>query len=173
MVSRPKRPWLTPPPPSNMAWRGWVLSKTPMTITRPPRQPHLSLDFSLSANERPRRRSAQPHHAESKPPLRNATPRMEMKTLWTPRSAARRRLERRRNQQLPLSRSRCKYRQSRNRGGLIFLPPLNIDHPLENKKPEYKTITDTSITDHPENNKTIIVSPLSLTSLILFLSIRL
>jgi hypothetical protein len=156
MVSR--RPWLTPPLPSNIAWRGWVLSKISMILTRPPRHPSPSLDFSLSANERPRRRSAQPHHGESKPPLRNTTPRMEMKTLWTPRSAARRRLERRRNLQPPLLRSRCNYRRSRNRVGPIFLPPCNIDYPHENKKSEY-TITDISITDHPEYNKTITVFP--------------
>ena len=160
MVDRiSKRPWLTPPLPSNMAWRGWVLSKTLMMKTRPSRQPPPSLDFSLSANERSHRRSAQPHHGESKPPLRNTSPLMALKTQWTPRSAARRRLERLRSQQPPLLRSRCKFRQSRNKVGLIFLPPLNIDHPHENKKLEYQTTIDTSITDHLEYNKTAVFSP--------------
>ena len=80
-----------------------------------------------------------------------------MKTQWTPRSAARRRLERLRNQP-PRLRRRYKY---------ICSSPLNIDHPqklnidypLENKKLEYKTIIDTPITDHPDNNKTISVIP--------------
>jgi hypothetical protein len=159
MVDRTKRPWLTPPLPSNMAWRGWVLSKISMIITRPSRQPPPSLDFSLSANERSHRRSAQPRHGESKPPLRNTSPLMALKTQWTPRSAARRRLERLRSQQPPLLRSRCKFRQSRNKVGLIFLPLLNIDHPHENKKLEYHTTIDTSITDHLEYNQTTVFPP--------------
>ena len=55
MVSRLKRPWLTPPLPTNVAWRGWKRSETPTRRLRPSRQTHLSLDFSLSANERPHR----------------------------------------------------------------------------------------------------------------------
>ena len=131
-----------------------MLSKTPMTTTRPPRQPPPSLDFSLSANERPHRGSTQPYHGESNPPLRTSPPLAALKTQWTPRSAARRRLERLRGQRPPPLRSRCKYRQFRNRVDLIFLPLLNIDHPHENKKLEYKTITDTSsVTDHTSSNK--------------------
>jgi hypothetical protein len=158
LIGRTKRPWLTPPLPSNTAWRGWVLSKTSMTTTRPPRQPPPSLDFSLSANERPHRRSPQLRLGKSKPPLRNTTPRVVMKTQWTPRSAARKRLERLRNQP-PLLRSRCRYRQSRYRVRLIPLPPPNIDHPHENKKPEYKITTDTPITEYSDNNETITVFP--------------
>ena len=159
MVDPTKRPWLTLPLPSNMAWRGLVLSKTSMMRNRPSRQPSPSLDFSLSANERSHRLSVQPRHGESKPPLRNTTPLVVMKTQWTPRSAARRRLERLRSQHPSLLRSGCKYRQSRNIVGLIFLPPLNIDHPHENKKLEYQTTIDTAITDHLEYNKTAVFSP--------------
>ena len=154
-----KRPWLTPPLPSNMAWRGWVLSKTSMLRKRPPRQPHPSLDFSLSTNERPHRLSIQLHHSVSRQSLRNTTPPVVMKTQWTPRSAARRRLERLRGQLYSLVRKGNKHRQTRIRIGPIPLPPLNIDYPPENKKLEYKTITDTPITDHPDNNKTITVIP--------------
>ena len=153
MVDRTKRPWPTPPLPSNIAWRGWVLSKTSMLPTRPSRQPPPSLDFSLSANERSRQRPAQPRHGERKPPLRNTSPLVVMKTHWNPRSAARRRLERLRSQQPPLLRRRCK-RRSRTRVRLP--PPLNIDYPHENKILEYETITNT---DHTDNNKTITVFP--------------
>ena len=45
MVDPTKRPWLTPPLPSNMAWRGWVRSKASMLKIRPPRQPPSPLDF--------------------------------------------------------------------------------------------------------------------------------
>ena len=141
-----------------MAWRGWVLSKTTKIITRPSRQSPPSLDFSLSAHERSHRRSAQSRQGESKPPRRSTSPLVAI-TQWTPKSAARRRLERLRSQQPPLLRSRCKYRQLRNRVGLIYIPLLNIDHPHENKKLEYQTTIDTSITDHLEYNKTAVFSP--------------
>ena len=94
MVSRLKRPWLTPPLPTNVAWRGWKRSETPTRRLRPSRQTHLSLDFSLSADERPHRPST---HAlrESKQPRIKTTHTPLVKTRWTPRSSARRRLERR------------------------------------------------------------------------------
>ena len=58
-MTAPQRPWLTPPAPSNMAWRGWTTSKTAKLKVKPIREPQHLHDFSLSANERPRRRTLQ------------------------------------------------------------------------------------------------------------------
>ena len=83
--------------------------------------------------------------AQEHPPL------VVMKTQWTPRTAARRRLERLRNQP-PRLRRRYKY---------IFSPPLNTDHLHENNKSDYKSniyATNenkhvTTDTDHSSSNK--------------------
>ena len=162
-ASQHQRPWLTPPLPSNLAWRGWVLAKPPMMKARPSRQPCTTGDFSLSANERSPQRSirprhgvsnsGQPHHGKNKP-LRNFTP--PMMTHWTPRSAARRRLERRRNR-LHTWRRGSKYSLPRDRIGTTPSPLPNIDYPPKNINAEYKI--DTSISDHPDYNKTITVFP--------------
>ena len=155
--SAPKRPWLTPPSPSNMAWRGWTTSKTTKLKVKPISESLHLHDFSLSANERPRV-SIRRRHDVSRPSLSNTTPPVGMKTYWMPRSAARRRLERLRSLHPPARKnSSGQPRFSRN---LIPLPSLNLDYPPENKKSlEYKTITDSPITDPLDNNKTITVIP--------------
>ena len=62
-----------PSHPSNMAWRGWVTSKTMKLKINPIRGPQHPHDFSLSENERPRRR-----------PIQTARPRSEGATTRTP-----------------------------------------------------------------------------------------
>ena len=124
-------------------------------LTRSARQTPPALDFSLSANERPHRCSAHPR-GKSVQPRRNTSPPLVMKMQWIPRSAARRRLERRRNQpSLKWRGSKCN--QIQNRVETIPLPLPNIDYPPKNINAEYKI--DTSISDHSDNNKTITVSP--------------
>ena len=117
---------------------------------RTQRQPPPPLDFSLSMNDRPKRLLVQLHHVISRRPTRNTTPPVVMKTQWIPKSVARRRLERLRRQQH--SRIGCT--------GPTLSPPLKIDHTLKIKKIDYNTITDSPITDHADNNKTISVIPL-------------
>jgi hypothetical protein len=84
-----------------------------------------------------------------------------MKMQWIPRSAARRRLERRRNQpSLKWRGSKCNQIQNRVETITLPLPNIdypNIDYPPKNINAEYKI--DTSISDHLDNNKTITVSP--------------
>ena len=156
---RQKRPWLTPPLLTNMAWRGWAPPKTLKLLTRSPRQTPPALDFSLSANERPHRCSAHPR-GKSVQPRRNTSPPLVMKMQWIPRSAARRRLERRRNQpSLKWRGSKCNQIQNRVETIPLPLPNIdypNIDYPPKNINAEYKI--DTSISDHSDNNKTITVS---------------
>jgi hypothetical protein len=94
MVSRPKRPWLTQPPrPTNMAWRGWERSETLTKRLRPSRQTFPYRDFSLSANEKPNRPPIQQLRVNKQSRM-DATHIHLVKEGWTPRSSARRRMER-------------------------------------------------------------------------------
>ena len=150
-VEPTKRPWLTPPLPSNMAWRGWEQSKSKASMIkiRPPRQPHSHVDFSLSVNDRPKRHIVKLRQINSRQPNRNTTPPVVM-TQWTPKTGARRRLERRRSQHSLMQ-------TGYTRAELTLSHPPKIDNPLKNKEIDYNTIT---ITEQLDNNQNISVIPL-------------
>ena len=89
----------SPPSPPFLAWRGWERSVLLTRRLTPPRKILPSADFSLSAYERPRPQPpAQPFSSNSRPlRVRTHRPLNPKKLKWIPRSAARRRLEQRRN----------------------------------------------------------------------------